>query len=106
MNDFQDLWQLLRSHGSSNKREEECARLWNSLEPSIRQRLYDAIRVKLEQHKFVHYDPIRAMKENLQAILYRTLSFNEYYRRFGTTEEQDGWRMDNPTGNKVIYVKQ
>ena len=35
-----------------------------------------------------------------------TLSFDEYYRRFGTTIPQNGWHMENPTGNKVIYVKQ
>ncbi|MBR4431930.1 MAG: hypothetical protein IKS76_01870 [Paludibacteraceae bacterium] len=34
------------------------------------------------------------------------LSFNEYYARYGTTEPQDGWHMENPTGQKVIYVKQ
>ena len=35
----------------------------------------------------------------------RTLSFNEYYARYGTTEPKDGWQMANPTGNKVIYIK-
>jgi len=34
-----------------------------------------------------------------------TLSFNDYYAKFGTTEERDGWKMENPTGQKVIYVK-
>ena len=24
---------------------------------------------------------------------------------FGTTEERDGWKQVNPTGQKVIYVK-
>ena len=24
----------------------------------------------------------------------------------GTTEEMDGWKQANPTGNKVIYVRQ
>ncbi len=33
------------------------------------------------------------------------LSFNDYYTRYGTTEERDGWKMTNPTGNCVIYVK-
>ena len=105
MNDFQDLWQLFRLHGSSNKREEECARLWNSYAPTLRQQLYDVIRVKLEQDKFVHYDPLRAMQENAQAIIHRTLSYNEYYKRYGTTEEKDGWKMANPTGRSVIYVR-
>ena len=35
----------------------------------------------------------------------QTLSFRDYYSRYGTTEERDGWKMENPTGNQVIYVK-
>ena len=35
----------------------------------------------------------------------QTLSFDDYYAKFGTTEERDGWHMANPTGNRVIYVK-
>ena len=35
----------------------------------------------------------------------QTLSFAEYYAKFGTTELRDGWKMENPTGEKVIYVK-
>ena len=29
----------------------------------------------------------------------------DYYAKYGTTSETDGWHMENPTGNKVIYVK-
>ena len=35
----------------------------------------------------------------------QTLSYAEYYRRYGTTKERDGWHMENPTGQQVIYVK-
>ena len=35
----------------------------------------------------------------------RTMTFADYYRKFGTTKEQDGWKMENPTGQQVIYVK-
>ena len=35
----------------------------------------------------------------------QTLTFKEYYARYGTTLEQDGWRMTNPAGQQVIYVK-
>ena len=35
----------------------------------------------------------------------QTLSYADYYARFHTTEERDGWKMANPTGQKVIYVK-
>lgn len=34
------------------------------------------------------------------------ISFDEYYKEFGTTVEQNGWKMINPTGNKVQYIKQ
>ena len=61
---FDDLWQLLRAHGSSAKRETECAALWSTYPPEMQQRLYETIRTKLEQKKFVHYDPLRAMEEN------------------------------------------
>ena len=35
-----------------------------------------------------------------------TLSYAEYYQRFGTTEEQGGWkRVFKPEEQKTIYVK-
>ena len=105
MNDFQQLWALLRQHGSSAKRETECAALWASYTPEVQQRVYHAIRTKLEQGKFVHYDPLRAMEENARPPRQQTLSYAEYYKQFGTTKERDGWQMANPTGQKVIYVK-
>jgi len=105
MNDFQQLWLLFRSHGSSNTRRDECEKLWDTYSPSLQQLLFDTIRRKLDLHRFVHYDPLRAMKENALALQSQTLSFNDYYRRYNTSEERDGWHMTNPTGNKVIYVR-
>ena len=105
MNDFQQLWALLRQHGSSAKRETECAALWASYTPDVQQRVYTAIRAKLEQGKFVHYDPLRAMEKSARAPRQQMLSYAEYYKRFGTTRERNGWKMENPTGQKVIYVK-
>ena len=43
---FNDLWQLLRAHGSSAKRETECAALWSTYPPQTQQRIYDTIRTK------------------------------------------------------------
>lgn len=105
METFNELWLLLREHGSSNKREQECAALWASYPPALQQQIYDAIRIKLAQKKFVHYDPLRAIRENAQAVSPKTLSYAAYYKRYGTTEPRDGWKMANPTGNKVIYVR-
>ena len=82
MNDFQPLWALLREHGSSAKRETECAALWASYTPEVQQRVYDTIRSKLEQGKFVHYDPLRAMEENARPPRLQTLSYADYYARY------------------------
>ena len=106
MSNFTDLWALLRQHGSSAKRETECAALWARYPPDVQQRIYDNIRTKLEQGKFVHYDPLRALEENARPPRQQTLTFAEYYARYHTTEPQDGWMMTNPTGQQVIYVKQ
>ena len=102
---FDDLWQLLRAHGSSAKRETECAALWSTYPLETQQRIYNTIRTKLEQKKFVHYDPLRAMEENARLPRQQTLSYADYYARYHTTEPRDGWQMVNPTGNKVIYIK-
>ena len=35
----------------------------------------------------------------------KTMSFNDYYIKYGTTEDTDGWHKVNPTGQQVIYIK-
>ena len=35
----------------------------------------------------------------------QVLTYAAYYAKYGTTLERDGWKMANPTGQKVIYVK-
>jgi len=105
MYQFNELWVLFRQHGSSNKREAECAQLWESYSPEMRDLLYKTIRKKLEQRNFVHYDPLRAMQENVQALRSQTLSYNAYYDRYHTTEERDGWKMITPqkAGDPPVY---
>ena len=56
--------------------------------------------------KFVDYNPYFAIMKNSQLMSQRQeMSFNDYYAKYGTTEPRDGWHMENPTGNQVIYVK-
>ena len=105
MDQFNDLWTMLRKHGSSAKRENECAQLWRTYSPTLQQQIYNALRYKLEHNKFVHYDPLRAIQENANAVRMQTLSYKEYYARYGTTEPRDGWKMANPTGKQVIYIR-
>ena len=104
---FESLWQLLYQHGASDKKEEGTRRFWQTLTPEQQQQVFTTISTKLQEGKFVQYDPIRAIQENLRRLpKSEVLSYAEYYQRFGTTEEQGGWkRVFKPEEQKTIYVK-
>lgn len=107
--DFNTMWQLLYDHGASAKKEEGTRRFWETLTDKEQQIAFTTITKKLKEKAFVNFDPIRAIRENIWQARSKprteTLSFNDYYTRYGTTEERDGWKMENPTGEKVIYVR-
>ena len=105
---FEQIWRALYDNGASDKKEEGTRRYWETLTPEQQERAFTTITRKLREGGFVWYDPIRAIKEALKVRGRkdeRILSFQEYYQRYGTTEERDGWKMANPTGQQVIYVK-
>ena len=102
---FEQLIGMLNTRPMVPGKTAECLRLWETFTARQQQQIYDTIRTKLQAGKFVHYDPLRAIRENAHARRQQTLSYAEYYKRYGTTEPRDGWRMANPTGQKIIYVK-
>ena len=110
MRTFNEFWELLSPKVEFANRKRACFDLWNSLSENRQNELYDTISDKLSKGKFVDYNPLFAMKNNSLPLKgaggLQTLSFNDYYAKFGTTEEKDGWHMANPTGQKVIFVKQ
>ena len=105
---FEQIWSVLYNHGASQKQQEGTQRFWCTLTPEQQQRAFTTITTKLREGKFVWYDPIRALKEALRqgrTEKQQILSYAEYYAKYGTTEEKDGWKMANPTGEKVVYVR-
>ena len=62
---FNDIWQLLLDNGASSKKEEGARRFWDTLTPDQQRAAYTSIASKLAIRAFVHYDPIRAIKENI-----------------------------------------
>ena len=106
MTSFDFLWQLLEKHGVIPNKKEEALQLWNTFPLEKQRIIYRCIRDKLRQGKFVNYNPVIAIINNTpRAPKIQVLSFAEYYARYGTTEPRDGWKQANPTGNKVIYIK-
>ena len=112
MRTFNDLWLLLSPKVEYANRRRACYELWNSLPENRQDDLYDVISDKLSKGLFVDYNPLFAMKNNSTlpsgraGVGFQTLSFRDYYARYGTTDETDGWhRQFLPEKQTTIYVK-
>ena len=106
MTSFDFLWQLLESHGVIPNKKEEAARLWNTFTLDEQRRIYKSIRDKIREGKFVNYNPVIAINNN-RSRGSQIISADEYYRRYGTQTNHDGWvRRYLPDQQKTIYVKQ
>ena len=62
---FSDLWQVLYDNGSSNYYKYDCNQIWESITPAQRQKLYDNITSRLREGKYVAYNPLEAIHDNL-----------------------------------------
>ena len=103
---FFEIWTLLEPKAEYANLINKCKELWGSLSADERQKVYLKIEKKKLEKKFVDYNPLLALRNNIERPKQRqVMSFADYYAKYGTTSETDGWHMQNPTGNKVIYVK-
>ena len=105
MYSFDELWTLLQPKRDYDQLKGKCRTLWDSFSPDKQQVIYLRIEQKKNRKEFVDYNPLWAIEKNIMAPRRQILSMDEYFKRYGTTSETDGWHMENPTGNKVIYVK-
>ena len=108
MSTFNHIWSLLEPKIEYANLINKCKELWDSFPIEKQRIIYASIRRKKIEKKFIDYNPLFAIQNNATEPLKprtQTLTFKEYYARFGTTAEQDGWHMTNPTGQQVIYVK-
>ena len=105
MKTFNEIWTLLAPKIEYEQLKGKCRILWESFSSDKQDYVYSRIEEKKKRKEFVDYNPKFAIEKNSSSPRQQTMSFNDYYTTFGTTEERDGWKMVNPTGNKVIYVK-
>lgn len=107
METFDFIWKLLVEHGTVPSRRAEAAQLWATFTIEQQRHIYRCIRDKLREGKFVHYNPVLAIKENApRAPKVLVISSQEYYRRYGTQANHDGWvRTFLPEQQKTIYIK-
>lgn len=104
---FFSVWALLNPQGEYKRRYNACQRLWASYEPEMQQRVYTTLCEAMQRGERVSPNPYFAIEDTALRLQRprATLSYADYYARYGTTEEQDGWKRINPTGEKVIYIK-
>ena len=106
--EFNEFWKLVEHHGRvAAFYKAECEYLWTTYTPEQQEAIVRTIEHKLRTGRFVHFNPANAMRDNApRTFQQQTLSYNEYYRTFGTTDEVSGWKkVFIPEQQKTIYVK-
>ena len=81
--------------------------MWTHYTPEQQQAIYDAIQDKLQNGRFVSFRPNEAICDNApKAPKTQIITADEYYRRYHTQANQDGWiRTFLPNEQRTIYVK-
>lgn len=107
MDSFSFIWDLLIKHGNvAWKYKDEAQYAWSQYSIEEQRVIYQNIKRKLASGLFVSYIPNKAILDNAPKNIKRTLSYNEYFEKFHTTEEVDGWRrVFIPEKRCTIYVK-
>ena len=105
---FEFIWELLVKHGNvAWKYKDEALRVWATYSLEEKRFIYRSVKKKLAAGQFVSYIPSKAIEENApRASKQKTLSYNEYYTKYGTTDEVAGWKKFYLEDEKrIIYVK-
>ena len=108
MNPFDYFWQMLEGHGVVERHKTDAAILWDKFSLTQQRYIFRTIRDKIQQGKFVNYNPVLAIKENApKAPKIQIMSSEDYYRIHHTQANLDGWvRTFLPEQQKTIYIKQ
>ena len=98
--DFETYWHLIGGDANFANRKPAAETAWDNHPDK-----HSAIIEWLQKHgRYPNRNPYFFILD-FQLKRRQTLSFADYYARYGTTEPRDGWQMANPTGQQVIYVR-
>ena len=102
MENFETFWALFNPDPEFNNRQRACRALWEQ-KGKQQQAILDFLKSGKQRSSPNPYYFLADFREQPKQIL----SYADYYARFGTTEETDGWqRQYLPDQQKTIYVKQ
>ena len=106
MSTFVHIWALLSPKTEYTNLMNSCKTLWDSLPLGTQRHIYSTIRKKKTEKIFVDYNPLLAIRHNMPEANQQVLSFAEYYAKYGTTEDTDGWRrVYLPERQTTIFVR-
>lgn len=106
MESFDYIWQLLAPVPKYFSRKRKCFETWQNLPYEEQRAIYNRIKDKKTKGQFVDYNPYYAILNNRAEAEPKEMSFDAYYKKYGTTEDTDGWkRVFLPDKRKTIYVK-
>lgn len=63
------MWVVLHEHGAGWRKKEGTKRYWETLSEKEQAHAYTTITEKLADGRFVHYDPIQAIKDTLWSMV-------------------------------------
>ena len=64
--EFEATWKALYENGSSQRNKDATKRYWDTLTVEQQHQAFVRITQKAREGKFLQYDPIRAIKENIR----------------------------------------
>ena len=107
---FEEFWKLHNPQPEYAQMHNYCKKIWDALPEEKQKRIYRNVEEKKKNNLFVDYNPLYAIQKNgnpPRPHRQQQLSYAQYYDRYGTTEERDGWqRVHLENEQKTIYVKQ
>ena len=101
--DFETYWALFKPDVQFENRIDATQIEWDACPPDKQQAIIAWLRkhgAYKGRNPYFFIQDFRVRQPKLQVLTYAA-----YYAKYGTTLERDGWKMTNPTGNQVIYVK-
>lgn len=104
MENFELFWNLFDPDPEFNNRRRACSILWEQ-KGEQQQAILDFLKSsqpRSSRNPYFFLADFRVRRA-------QKMSFNEYYRKYGTTEELDGWKMvkpQNPGDPPVYYMKE
>ena len=101
--DFETYWSLFKPDEHFENRMDATRIEWEACALDKQQAIIAWLRkhgAYRGRNPYFFIQDFRVMQPRQQV-----LSYAAYYAKYGTTLERDGWKMANPTGQKVIYVK-